>query len=99
MFPDNLFDEQFQVMKAMHDSGHVRVARPLWFEEDDSVVGAPFFVMEKVQGRVPVSVPPYAQTGMRIDVTAAADLFCQDGVPSFCVASSLWAADGVEDCP
>jgi aminoglycoside phosphotransferase (APT) family kinase protein len=63
IYPDNLFDEQYQLMKVLHDGGYVRVARPMWLEADASIIGAPFFVMEKVTGRVPVSVPPYAETG------------------------------------
>jgi aminoglycoside phosphotransferase (APT) family kinase protein len=71
VFPDNLFEEQYRVMKVMHDGGHLRVARPLWLEEDASVLGAPFFVMEKVRGRVPVSHPPYAKSGWLFDATPA----------------------------
>ena len=69
VFPDNLFDEQYQLMKVLSDGGYVRVARPLWFEEDASILGAPFFVMEKVAGRVPVSVPPYAKSGWLSEAT------------------------------
>ena len=71
VFPDNLFDEQYQVMKVLHEGGYVKVARPLWFEEDASILGAPFFVMEKVKGRVPVSVPPYAKSGWLSEATPA----------------------------
>jgi aminoglycoside phosphotransferase (APT) family kinase protein len=63
VFPDNLFDEQYQVMKVLHDNNYVRVARPLWLEQDAAILGNPFFVMEKVKGRVPVSIPPYARSG------------------------------------
>jgi aminoglycoside phosphotransferase (APT) family kinase protein len=63
VFPDNLFDEQYRVMRALHDGNYIRVARPMWLEEDPSVLGAPFFVMDKVRGRVPVSIPPYAKSG------------------------------------
>jgi len=63
VFPDNLFDEQYKVMRTLADGGLVRVARPLWFEEDPGVLGNPFFVMEKKVGRVPVSIPPYAREG------------------------------------
>lgn len=69
VFPDNLFDEQYQVMKVLHDGGYVRVAQPLWFEEDPSILGAPFFVMEKKEGRVPVSIPPYARSGWLAEAT------------------------------
>jgi aminoglycoside phosphotransferase (APT) family kinase protein len=63
VFPDDLFEPQYRVMQALHEAGRVRVARPLWFEPDPTLLGAPFFVMERVRGRVPVSTPPYAQVG------------------------------------
>lgn len=69
VYPDDLFEEQYRVMRALHEDGQVRVARPLWFEADPSVLGQPFFVMEKVHGRVPVSVPPYARSGWLADAT------------------------------
>jgi len=69
VFPDNLFEEQYQVMKALHDGGYVTVARPLWIEDDASLLGQPFFVMEKKQGRVPVSIPPYAKSGWLAEAT------------------------------
>jgi aminoglycoside phosphotransferase (APT) family kinase protein len=71
VFPDTLFEQQYRIMKLLSDGGYVRVARPLWFEEDPSVLGAPFFIMEKVVGRVPVSVPPYAETGWVAEATPA----------------------------
>ncbi|MFT4055191.1 MAG: phosphotransferase family protein [Novosphingobium sp.] len=69
VFPDNLFEEQHAIMVLMADEGLVRVARPLWFEEDPSILGNSFFVMEKKQGRVPVSVPPYGREGWLHDAT------------------------------
>jgi aminoglycoside phosphotransferase (APT) family kinase protein len=42
----------------------VPVPRALWFEpEDRSVLGAPFYVMAKVAGRVPTDQPPYHSGG------------------------------------
>lgn len=71
VFPDDLFVEQYKVMKALHEQGRVKVAKPLWFEEDAALLGAPFFVMERVRGRVAVSVPPYAQEGWVAEATPA----------------------------
>jgi aminoglycoside phosphotransferase (APT) family kinase protein len=71
VFPDNLFDEQYEVMKALGESGLVKVAKMLWFEEDPTLLGQPFFVMEKVTGRVPVSIPHYSRTGFVHDATPA----------------------------
>jgi len=71
VFPDNLFDEQYRVMKYLGDTGKVRVARTLWFEEDPEILGNPFFVMEKKIGRVPVSIPPYAKSGWLSEASPA----------------------------
>jgi aminoglycoside phosphotransferase (APT) family kinase protein len=71
VFPDDLFEQQYKIMCLMHDLGRVRVARPLWFEPDASILGAPFFVMERVRGRVAVSFPPYAETGWVREATPA----------------------------
>ena len=69
VYPDDLFIEQYRVMQVMRDLGHVPVADTLWLEEDPGVLGAPFFVMRKLSGRVPVSVPPYSQAGWVYDAT------------------------------
>jgi aminoglycoside phosphotransferase (APT) family kinase protein len=69
VFPDTLFEEQYALMQLMHDSGSVRVAKPMWLESDASLLGAPFFVMEKMIGRVPVSVPPYRVSGWVAEAT------------------------------
>lgn len=81
VFPDDLFEEQFHVMKALHDGGHVRVAEPLWLESDPAILGRPFFVMRKVSGRVPVSVPPYSESGWVFDASPAQRrVLWEDGV-------------------
>jgi aminoglycoside phosphotransferase (APT) family kinase protein len=67
VYLDDLFDAQYRLIQLMHDYGKVRVARPLWFESDASILGAPFFVMEKVVGRVAVSYPPYSKQGWLVD--------------------------------
>ena len=69
VFPDDLFLEQYRLMRLLHEGGYVRVAEPLWLEEDPSLLGNPFFVMEKVVGRVPVSIPPYATHGWVSEAT------------------------------
>ncbi len=72
VYCDDMFDQQYRLIQLMHAHGAVRVAKPLWFEPDDTILGAPFFVMEKVAGRVAVSYPPYSKSGWLVD-TAPAD--------------------------
>ena len=71
VFPDTLFDEQHRLMSLLHADGRVRVAEPLWLEETSDLLGAPFFVMEKKLGRVPVSIPPYRDVGWVAEATPA----------------------------
>lgn len=70
-FADDLFIEQYRIMEVMHRDGRVRVAEPLWLEEDPGVLGAPFFVMKRMRGRVPVTVPPYSETGWLFEASVA----------------------------
>ncbi len=67
VYADDLFDQQYRLIQLMHAHGAVRVAKPLWFEADASLLGAPFFVMEKVPGRVTVSYPPYSREGWLVE--------------------------------
>lgn len=59
LFPDPQFDTQYRVLEALGRETDVRVPRVLGHETDDRVLGAPFFVMERVDGRVPEDNPPY----------------------------------------
>lgn len=60
---------QYELLVALHDHGSVNVPRTLLFEEDPSLFGQPFFVMERVRGRVPVSAPVYSKEGWLHDAT------------------------------
>lgn len=71
VFQDDMFDEQYQLMRVLHESGRVRVAEVLWFESDPGLFGAPFFVMQQVYGRVAVSHPPYMEVGWVAEATPA----------------------------
>lgn len=67
VFLDDMFVQEFELMRSLRDK--VPVAEVLWFEEDPTLLGAPFFVMERLSGRVPVSIPSYMETGWLVDST------------------------------
>src|SRR5690606_7308910 len=69
VFQDDMFEEQYRVMEIAGRSGKVRVAKVFWLERDPTLLGAPFFIMEKLKGRVAVSIPPYMQEGWVVDAT------------------------------
>ncbi len=50
---------QYRVLDALGAHTAVRVPKARWLEEDSSVLGAPFMVMDRLRGRVPGDNPPY----------------------------------------
>ncbi|HZO08850.1 MAG TPA: phosphotransferase family protein [Myxococcota bacterium] len=59
VFPEYDMDRQFRVMRDVAAQGVVPVPRVRWSEPDPAPLGAPFFVMERVDGRVPPDIMPY----------------------------------------
>ncbi|MFI1396849.1 phosphotransferase family protein [Streptomyces sp. NPDC020681] len=54
---------QYRTMRDVARHTDIPVPRVLWLEEDPAALGAPFFVMERVEGRVPPDVMPYTYEG------------------------------------
>jgi aminoglycoside phosphotransferase (APT) family kinase protein len=50
-------ERQYRILRALADSG-VPIAEALWHEPGDEPLGAPFFVMRRVPGHVPVPWSP-----------------------------------------
>ncbi|GGN37991.1 phosphotransferase family protein [Streptomyces fuscichromogenes] len=63
VFPSYDLTRQYRTMRLVADRTDVPVPRVLWLEEDPGPLGAPFFVMERVEGRVPPDVMPYTYEG------------------------------------
>jgi aminoglycoside phosphotransferase (APT) family kinase protein len=59
IFPEYRMHDQFTVMALVGDRTTVPVPRTLWYESDPAVLGAEFFVMDRVEGEVPPDVLPY----------------------------------------
>ena len=68
VFPEYELGHQFRIMKIL-EATNVPVATMLWLEEDPSVIGAPFFLMEKLEGDVPQDYPSYHGSGMYFEAT------------------------------
>src|SRR3989442_14706675 len=43
VYPDDLFEEQYRLMKVLSDGGYVKVAPPPLVELDPAIVGSPVF--------------------------------------------------------
>lgn len=53
IYPERTLEKQCRMMRALAALGTVPVPAVPWFEPDASVLGAPFLVMERVEGTVP----------------------------------------------
>ncbi len=52
-------EQQFRLMQLVGQNTSVPVPRARWMEAEPAALGARFFVMERVEGRVPPDVMPY----------------------------------------
>lgn len=59
VFPDYDLERQARILRDVRALSDVPVPEVLWSEPGDDVVGTPFFVMRRVDGRVPPDVMPY----------------------------------------
>ena len=71
IFLESVFEEQYRVMEALGRHTDVLVPPVVGYESDESVLGAPFFVMEKIDGRIPEDNPPYHTEGWVTDIAPA----------------------------
>ncbi len=71
LFLESDFERQFEIMKLVSESTSVPMPKMLWFEPDDSWLGAPFFVMSKVAGQIPSDNPCYNIEGFLADASVA----------------------------
>ena len=60
---------QFALLRAVSEHSEVPVPALHWMEPDASVLGAPFFVMERAHGLVPPDNLPYVFDGWLLDAT------------------------------
>jgi len=63
VFPSYRLDHQFEVIRKVAELTDVPVPRVRWLEPSGNVLGAPFFVMDYVDGVVPPDVMPYTFGG------------------------------------
>jgi aminoglycoside phosphotransferase (APT) family kinase protein len=69
VFMEDDFALQYRTLEVLGRETAVPVPRVRWYEDDDSVLGAPFWVMDRVDGRAPTDNPPYHLAGWMADAT------------------------------
>ena len=83
VFPTYDLVSQHRAMRLVAARSTVPVPTARWLELDLGVLGAPFLVMDRIDGRVPPDVMPYTFEGWLRDATPAEQRTLQDA----CVAA------------
>ncbi|WP_329522267.1 phosphotransferase family protein [Spirillospora sp. NBC_01491] len=68
IFPEARFTEQYRLMRVLDERTGIPVPPIRWYEPSAEPLGAPFFVMGRVDGRVPTDMPPYHMGGWVTEV-------------------------------
>ncbi|SEF93582.1 Predicted kinase, aminoglycoside phosphotransferase (APT) family [Thermomonospora echinospora] len=63
IFPEPRFAEQYRLMRILDERTDIPVPAIRWYEPSTEPLGAPFFVMARVDGDVPTDMPPYHMDG------------------------------------
>jgi aminoglycoside phosphotransferase (APT) family kinase protein len=71
VFPEYDLELQHRCLQLVAARSDVPVPRSPWIELDEGPLGAPFFVMERVEGVVPADMPPYVFGGWVLDASPA----------------------------
>ncbi|MET7337827.1 phosphotransferase family protein [Nonomuraea sp. NPDC005650] len=71
VFYDDMFIEEYELMRILGERGTVPIAMVRWLEQDPAVLGSPFFVMERLHGHVAVSIPSYLESGWVAEASSA----------------------------
>jgi aminoglycoside phosphotransferase (APT) family kinase protein len=69
VFPSYDLSAQFEVISQVAARSKVPVPRLHWNEPDGGPLGSPFFVMDQIDGRVPMDNPPYVFGGWLLEAT------------------------------
>ncbi len=70
IFPEYDLHRQYRCMELLAPTA-IPVPRMRWYEEDASVLGQPFYVMDRVDGVIPPDHPPFTHGGWLFDATPA----------------------------
>jgi len=72
IFPEYDVARQLHIQRALAEAETgVPVAPMRWLETDPRYLGAPFYVMDRVEGRIPTDDPPYHAGGWLTEVAPA----------------------------
>jgi aminoglycoside phosphotransferase (APT) family kinase protein/putative sterol carrier protein len=68
VFPEYDLGKQFRIMERLKGT-NIPVPKVYWLEKDEKILGAPFYLMGKIDGVIPPEYPPYHSFGVYFDAT------------------------------
>lgn len=68
-FPEYNVAKEAQIMRALAKHSNLPVPAVLWQSDDPEILGAPFLIMDFVDGRVPADDPPFTAGGWVLELT------------------------------
>src|SRR5215469_520291 len=71
LFPDARFEDQHRLMRILDRETDLPLPPVRWYEPDGALLGAPFLVMDRVNGLVPPDTPTYHQEGWVVEASPA----------------------------
>jgi aminoglycoside phosphotransferase (APT) family kinase protein len=71
LFPEYDLERQARAMRIVGARGEVPVPTVRWYEPDPSLLGSPFFVMDRIAGVAAPDLPPYVFDSWLIDLPVA----------------------------
>jgi len=99
VFLEQDFEQQYLVLRTLGEHTTVPVPVVRWYEEDESILGAPFFVMDHVDGRAPSDSPPYTEAGWLLEESTPAQrrALVEHGVHALAAVHAVdWRGLGLE---
>jgi aminoglycoside phosphotransferase (APT) family kinase protein len=78
VFPRYDLPAQYKLISGVSERCRAPLPALAWNEPDGGPLGTPFFVMDQVQGRIPLDNPPYVFAGWLYDATRAERAELQD---------------------
>jgi aminoglycoside phosphotransferase (APT) family kinase protein len=98
VFPSYDIEQQCRVLRLL-ESTDVPVPRVRWYEPDVSVLGVPFYIMDRIAGQIPSDNPPMHDEGWIADQLSATErgTVWWNGFEAMCKVHRLdWEALGFD---
>lgn len=86
LFPTYDLELEATIMRGLRQHTRVLVPQVVFTESDPAVLGGPFLVMDRIEGRVPPDDPPYTMEGWVLDLDPADQRKLVDGAIDVLVA-------------